>query len=251
MPSPASGAASVQAEDEQRVGISAESNEREHGSLPLLIALCVLFALEALASEASRLVALAYAMVLVGSAWTMTRDRRHVLRTVVLLAVALAFRVAHQTSPGRVTLLLAHATGVVFLAWSAVLLFRHAVAAPGRMNQDRILGAVCTYLMLGVIGAAVASSIAAMQSGAFRFPEGISTDGSYLEVGTSGFLYFSFVTLATLGYGDITPVTPLARTFSWMLAVIGQMYLVIVVARLVSLWASGTAPDPGQRTEAR
>ncbi|HZL98935.1 MAG TPA: potassium channel family protein [Planctomycetota bacterium] len=229
--------------------VSAESNER--GSLPVLIALGVLFVLEALATEASRLVALAYALVLIGSAWAMTRDRRHVLRTVVLLAVALAARLAHEVNPGRVTLLLAHATGVVFLAWSAALLFRHAVAAPGRVNQDRILGAVCVYLMLGVIGAAVASSIAAMQQGAFRFPEGMSSDSPYLEVETSSFLYFSFVTLATLGYGDITPVTPLARTFSWILAVTGQMYIAIVVARLASLWFSGTAPDASGRTDAR
>jgi len=222
---------------------------RDASSLPLLISLGVLFVLEALATEASRLVALAYAAVLVGSAWALTRHLRHVLRTVVFLAVALAARVGYEMSPGRVTLLLAHATGVLFLAWSAALLFRNAVAAPGRVNQDRILGAVCVYLMLGVIGAAVASSIAAMQPGAFRFPEGVSSDGPYLEVETSSFLYFSFGTLATLGYGDITPVTSLARTFSWMLAVAGQMYVAIVVARLASLGFSGTAPDTGRRTQ--
>ena len=224
---------------------------RDGSSLPLLIALGVLFVLEALATEASRLVALAYAAVLIGSAWAMTRHRRHVLRTVLLLAVALAARVAYEMGPGRMTLLLAHATGVVFLAWSAALLFRHAVAASGRVNQDRILGAVCVYLMLGVIGAAVTSSIASMQPGAFRFPEGLSSDGPYLEGETSSFLYFSFGTLATLGYGDITPVTPLARTFSWMLAVTGQMYIAIVVARLASLMFSATKPDADRRTDPR
>jgi hypothetical protein len=100
--------------------------------------------------------------------------------------------------------------------------------------------------MLGVIGAAVASSIAAMQPGAFRFPEGVSSDGPYLEAEASSFLYFSFGTLATLGYGDITPVTPLARTFAWMLAVAGQMYVAIVVARLASLGFSDTTPDKGR-----
>jgi len=231
------------------VRVSAEPSERS--SLPLLIALGVLFALEAIATEASRLIALAYAAVLIGSAWAMTRDRRHVLRTTFILAVALAARVAHGMSPGRATILFAHATGVVFLAWSAALLFRHTVAAPGRLSQDRVVGAVCVYLMIGVIGAAIASSIAAMQPGAFRFPEGLSSDGPYLEVETSSFLYFSFVTLATLGYGDITPVTPLARTFSWMLAVSGQMYVAIVVARLVSLRFSDTASDAERPTDAR
>jgi hypothetical protein len=119
------------------------------------------------------------------------------------------------------------------------------------VNQDRILGAVCVYLMLGVIGAAVASSIAAMQPGAFRFPEGVSGDGPYFELESPSFLYFSFGTLATLGYGDFTPVTPLARTFSWMLAVSGQMYVAIVVARLASLGFSGTEPDTGKPNNER
>ena len=48
-------------------------------------------------------------------------------------------------SPGRVMLLLAHAPGVVFMASSAALLFRHVVAAPGRVNQNRTLSAVCVY----------------------------------------------------------------------------------------------------------
>ena len=46
--------------------------------------------------------------------------------------------------------------------------------------------------------------------------------------------YFSFVTLATVGYGDITPVTPLARTLAWLEAISGQLYLAILVAGLVA-----------------
>lgn len=216
---------------------------RGSGSLPLLVALCVLFVLEALSPSGSRLVALAYAVVLIGSAWALTRQRRQLSWIVILLALALAARAAYEAEPDRVTLLLAHVTGVAFMAWSAALLFLHVVASPGRMNRDRVIGAVCVYLMLGVIGAAVASSIAAMQPGAFRFPEGLSSVGPHLEAETSDFLYFSFVTLATVGYGDITPATPLARTASWMLAVAGQMYVALVVARLASLTVLASTRD--------
>ena len=48
-------------------------------------------------------------------------------------------------------------------------------------------------------------------------------------------MHFSFVTLTTLGYGDITPVSHLARTLAWLEAAFGQIYLVVLVARLVSL----------------
>jgi hypothetical protein len=50
----------------------------------------------------------------------------------------------------------------------------------------------------------------------------------------SQMIYFSFVTMSTLGYGDITPRTPLAQTVTWMQAVTGQFYLVILIARLVN-----------------
>ena len=74
-----------------------------------------------------------------------------------------------------------------------------------------------------------------------------ATGGGTLGFGTM--LYFSFVTIATLGYGDIVPVTSYARSLATMEAVLGQIYLVTIVARLVSLLGMGRlspAPDdPG------
>ena len=61
-------------------------------------------------------------------------------------------------------------------------------------------------------------------------------------LGMGDALYFSFVTLATLGYGDFTPVSPVMRGLSVFEAIIGQLYLAILVARLVSLRASGGPP---------
>ncbi|MGH9867404.1 MAG: ion channel [Candidatus Polarisedimenticolia bacterium] len=204
-------------------------------SLPLLIALGALFVLESLATGPSPLIGLAYVAVLLGSALAM-KDRRLLMRTLGLLAAAVMARIVYEVSPGRLTLLINHLGAIVFLAYAALFIFKRAVAAPGRVGRDRIVGAISVYLMMGVIGAAIASSIEAIQTGAFRFPDGTDAAvGPYLAGDTSAFIYFSFVTLATLGYGDIIPVTPLARTFSWMLAVTGQMYVAIVVARLVSL----------------
>jgi hypothetical protein len=52
--------------------------------------------------------------------------------------------------------------------------------------------------------------------------------------GAGNFIYFSFVTLATLGYGDITPVSPLVRTAAYLEAIVGQLYVAVLVASLVS-----------------
>jgi hypothetical protein len=211
------------------------------GSNPLLIALGLLFVLESLLPGPSPLVGVAYIIVLLGSAWAVGRDRRQIVFSLSLLGAAVAVRILYQLSPGWLTLLLNHLGTIVFLGYAAASIFRRAVAAPGRLGEERIRGAICVYLMMGVLGGAVASSIAAFQPGAFRFPDpGGAAPGSE----PSAYLYFSFVTLATLGYGDIIPVTPVARTFSWMLAVAGQMYVAIVVARLVSL-----AVAPSQEKE--
>ena len=212
------------------------------GSIPLLVALVVLFFLESV-TDHSRLIGVAYAAVLMVSAWTMSHDRRHLTGSLALVSIALVARLIYEVSPGRGTILLSHGCGIAFLTWSAYFIFQRAGAASGRVGKDRIAGAICVYLMMGVVGGTLASSVETVHPGSFRFPDGSGADQApYTMSRSSVFLYFSFVTLATLGYGDITPVTPLARTFSWMLAVVGQMYVAIVVARLVSLGFSSPGP---------
>ena len=67
----------------------------------------------------------------------------------------------------------------------------------------------------------------------------------YSEGGEFAFLYFSFVTITTLGYGDVLPLSPTAQTVAWIEAVFGQLYIAIVVARLVGLQiAHSRSPEP-------
>jgi len=182
---------------------------------------------------------------MLGSAWAMRPGRGHLVAGLALLGMGVTARIGYELSPAPMTLLLSHAFGILYLTYSAWFLFQRAVAASGRVGQDRITGAICVYLMMGVAGAAFASGIETIHPGSFRVPDPVDAAAPpFTSHRFSAFLYFSFVTLATLGYGDITPVTPVARTFSWMMAVAGQMYVAIVVARLVSLGFS--APGPGK-----
>jgi hypothetical protein len=80
--------------------------------------------------------------------------------------------------------------------------------------------------------------------GSFRFP----ADTAWATPGPLRYRYFSFVTLATLGYGDVTPVTTLAGTLAWMEAITGQLYLAITIARLVALsMADSSGSDRASR----
>jgi len=99
-----------------------------------------------------------------------------------------------------------------------------------------VTGAVCVYVLIGLLFVYVYGLIAVIGSGDF-FAQG--TDGT-----RSLRLYFSFVTLATLGYGDYTPAHELGRTLSVVEALFGQLYLVTVVAVLVSRMRGGAPARP-------
>jgi Ion channel len=112
-------------------------------------------------------------------------------------------------------LLLAIAVGINVFA------FGHAVS-------DRVFGAVVLYLLLGILWAVAYQLVARLSPGAFA---GHTDAGGEL----AEWAYFSFVTLTTVGYGDITPVALGARSLAILEALVGQLYPAVIIARLVSL----------------
>jgi hypothetical protein len=114
------------------------------------------------------------------------------------------------------------------------------VFSGGTVTFDRILGAVALYIMIGVIWAEAYQLVGIRVAGAFA---GITHTG--VPVDHSNWIYFSFVTLTTVGYGDITPVAQAARSLSIFEALIGQLYPAIVLARLVSLHAASEGSGTG------
>ena len=98
----------------------------------------------------------------------------------------------------------------------------------GPITHHRIQGAVAAYVLLGVIWAYAYSLIAILRPGAFS---GAISPAD----GPRAWLYFSFVTLTTVGYGDVLPVHPTARSLAVLEAVTGPLYLAILISRLVSL----------------
>jgi voltage-gated potassium channel len=96
------------------------------------------------------------------------------------------------------------------------------------INANRLVGAVCIYLLLGVIWAVAYSILEMIVPGSFQ---GFSplADREW----DSEWLYLSFVTMTTLGYGDMSPVSATARALAYIQAVFGQFYIAILVAGLV------------------
>jgi Ion channel len=120
---------------------------------------------------------------------------------------------------------------VAIFAGAVVGLAYALVMRPDRSVSDRIVGAICVYLLIGLAWASLFETLDSVVPGSFRFP----ADTAWATPGTVRYRYFSFVTLATLGYGDVTPQTALAGTLAALEAVSGQLYIGITVARLVAL----------------
>jgi len=100
------------------------------------------------------------------------------------------------------------------------------------VRADMIAGAIVAYLLIAVMWAQIYSVLENIKPGHFSFPAGT------LHATKSLLRYFSLVTITTVGYGDITPVTSGARAFANLEAVVGQLYLVILVAWLVGMHVS-------------
>ncbi len=105
-------------------------------------------------------------------------------------------------------------------------------------SGDAIFGAVCGYLLLGIIWSLLYSAVETASPGSFHMPGATGAGGAAAPPDRGALGYYSFITLATVGYGDVTPNTPLARTLAWMEAVVGQLYLAILVAGLVGFKVS-------------
>ncbi len=101
------------------------------------------------------------------------------------------------------------------------------------LNANRLVGAICVFLLLGVIWALAYSFLELVVPSSFAGVAPIRGPGW-----DNGWLYFSFVTLTTLGYGDITPVSATARSLAYLQAVVGQFYVAVLVAGLVSAYIS-------------
>lgn len=99
----------------------------------------------------------------------------------------------------------------------------------GEIDGNKILGAICLYLLMGLIWAILFTLMQLSFVGSFQ-NLGDSTEWFTLF---PDFIYFSFVTLTTLGFGDISPVQPVARFLVYLEAIVGQFYLAILVASLV------------------
>jgi len=117
-----------------------------------------------------------------------------------------------------------------FWGWVTVAVLTQ-IAKEKEVSVQVIFGAISGYILIGFMGAMWAAIIELVSPGSFNFS--VITNYEY-----SDFFYFSFVTLTTLGYGDITPISQPAETLSIVLSLAGQLYMTILIAILIGKFLS-------------
>lgn len=156
--------------------------------------------------------------------------------TFIVIVVGVAVAVVARTVGGNEVAGAVWLVGLVFAA-AIIVVIALGVVDQGEVNGQSVVGAICVYLLLGMLFSFAYGSAAELGSDVF-FAQG--TDGT-----PAIRLYFSYITMATVGYGDYSAAGDLGRTLAVLEGLLGQLYLVTVVTLLVSRLTLRRSGDSG------
>jgi hypothetical protein len=196
------------------------------------------------------LLAVVFTLLMIAAIQASSADVRDVRRAVALALPPLALKWLSDGSAPLLTALGA-ADAALFLAFVTSRILRFILRARV-VDTEVILAALCVYLLLGIIWTEAYVAVAALDPAAFSLPAQATAGEDPASAVRRALGYFSFVTLTTLGYGDVTPLSGSARGLAVLEAIFGQLYLVTMIARLVALQVereretADTADQPSQ-----
>jgi len=200
----------------------------------LLALVLVQMALHPVGSGRGLLSRLTLAAVFIGCIWAVASQRRLLVVALLLGVPALASAFIPDDSAITASLVLGMAMmGFICVVFLSRIL-KHPVVTSGTVSASLVV-----YLLLGIIWYRAYQLVEQILPGSFygvAASDGVATGGELF--------YYSFVTLTTLGYGDMGPVSDYARSLAITEAVVGQLYLVVLVASLVGMYIT----DRGQST---
>ncbi len=166
--------------------------------------------------------------------------RRSLVVGILLVAPAVVSKWAAHVWPRYVPLEITQALAILFLAFVTLRLFHFILTAP-RVNSEVLCAAIAVYLILAIAWAFAYSLVAGLNPKAFVFTVASDPHQKMVEFQA---LYFSFVTLTTVGYGDIVPVSKAARLLAITESTAGVFFATILIARLVALYSSHRSDTP-------
>jgi hypothetical protein len=202
---------------------------RQWRYLYLLAALVVMLVAYPYAGSGAGLGAAAV-LIPIASVFALTTDRHGYRVIPTVLGMVTLFGIFEDTAGFEIVPQFAvEVSALLLFAYTTVFVLR-SVLRSDRVTGDTLCGAIAVYLMMGLTWSFAHLLLQRLRPGSYRFVAGGMRSANSLEL-----LYFSYVTLATLGYGDVVPVTDGARSLAVLEAVGGTVYMAILVARLIGL----------------
>jgi len=167
-----------------------------------------------------------YSVMMLTGILSVAKNKKSVIGIGIFAFISLIINWISYVEP-TVSVLIANDLGEIFFTFVFALVILIKTFKEGDITFQRIQGSIVVYLLMGIIFANVFHAI--------YLSTGASSFNNINNLDLKEFLYYSFVTLTTVGYGDISPVHPLARSLANLEALIGQLYPAILIARLVSM----------------
>ena len=215
---------------------------RRFSTVQLLIAIVVLLVSAPFVEELEGghfILSVLFSLVLIAAVFAVANRKRSLVIALALAIPAITARWINQLRPDLVHPAVFLVCALVLLTFVIGHLLYFVLRAPV-VNVEVLCASIAAYLMLGLTWTVAYWLVDQLTpGGAFSFN---TTRGAHSMNGFTGF-YFSFITLSTVGYGDITPVSQAARWLAAMEAMTGLLYVAVLIARLVSLYSSAKSDD--------
>lgn len=173
------------------------------------------------------------------------RRRKTLVIAAVLVAPVIVGRWVNHFRPNLLPSQVFLSAGLVFAVYVFVNLLLFVLRAP-RVNSEVLCAGISSYLLLALLWTFAYLLTAQTIPDSFSF-----NAGSAHSLGNIDALYFSFVTLSTVGYGDITPLSSVARTLAGAEAMTGTIYVAVFIARLVALYSTAPREPEKDRSQPR
>jgi Ion channel len=215
---------------------------RRFSTVQLLIALGLLFFSFPFVEEVKGgdiIVSVLLSLVLISAVLAVASRRRTLVVAVLLMVPAIAGRWINHFRPDLVPPAVFLVSGLVLVAFVVFNLLSFILRAPS-VDTEVLCASISAYLMLGLMWTMAYWLVDQLTpGGAFSF----NTNAGTQSMNGFNAFYFSFITLSTVGYGDITPLSRIARWLAAMEAMTGLLYVAVLIARLVSLYSIPKSND--------
>jgi len=209
---------------------------RRFSTVQLLIVLALLFFFFPFVEEVKGgelIVSILLSLVLLSAVLAVASRRRTLIVALLLAIPAVAGRWINHFRPDLLPAAVFLVAGLGLVAFVVVNLLRFVLRAPS-VNVEVLCASISAYLMLGLMWTIAYWLVAQVTSTALAF----NTNAGRQSMNGFNAFCFSFITLSTVGYGDITPVSKVARMLAAMEAMTGLFYVAVLIARLVSLYSA-------------